>query len=67
MTDTELLTFTDQLRNSLASISGVSQALSYVGDESTDYCMNQMLSDVLKSQIDQVVAACPEEWKIRHP
>lgn len=67
MAETELLMFKDQLRNSLASISGVALALSYVRDESTDYCMSQMLSDVLKDQINGIVSACPEEWGISQP
>ncbi|BCA87914.1 hypothetical protein GKE55_11995 [Gordonibacter pamelaeae] len=67
MTEVELLAFQDQLRNSLSSISGVAEALSHVGTESTDYCMCQMLANVLKDDIEGIVSTCPEEWDISYP
>lgn len=67
MTEVELLAFQDQLRNSLSSISGVAEALSHVGTESTDYCMCQMLANVLKDDVENIVSTCPEEWDISYP
>lgn len=67
MTEVELLGFQDQLRNSLSSISGVAEALSHVGTESTDYCMCQMLANVLKDDVEGIVSTCPEEWEISYP
>lgn len=67
MTDVELLGFQDQLRNSLSSISGVAEALSHVGTESNDYCMCQMLANVLKGDIESIVSTCPKEWDISYP
>lgn len=67
MNDEELLAFQDQLRNSLSSITGASQALGHVTDVSTDYCMCQMLSGVLRDQVDEIISSCPSEWEIRHP
>ena len=67
MTDAELLCFQDQLRNSLSSISGVAEALSHVGTESNDYCMCQMLANVLKGDIESIVSKCPEEGEMSYP
>jgi len=67
MTEVELLAFQDQLRNSLSSISGVAEALSHVGTESTDYCMCQMLANVLKDDVEGIVSTCPGEWGISYP
>lgn len=67
MTEVELLAFQDQLRNSLSSIFGVAEALSHVGTESTDYCMCQMLANVLKDDVEGIVSTCPEKWGISYP
>lgn len=67
MTDAELLCFQDQLRNSLTTISGTAEALSRVGIESTDYCMCQMLANVLKAEVEEIVTTCPQEWEISYP
>ena len=67
MMEVELLAFQDQFRNSLTSISGFAEALSHVGTESTDYCMCQMLANVLKDDVENIVSTSPKEWGISYP
>ena len=55
------------VRFHLSSISGVAEALSHVGTESTDYCMCQMLANVLKDDVENTVSTCPKEWDISYP
>ena len=74
MMEVELLAFQDQFRNSLTSISGVAEALSHVGTESTDYCMCQMLANVHKPEgvghflpWDLAWIREPVVWPVAHP
>ena len=60
------LAFEDTMRVALDKLAGVGQALGHVTDRSTDYEMCQMLSDVVMQEVNDISAACPEEWQMGH-
>lgn len=63
ISDEEQLILQDKLGDALRIFAGVEQALGHVGEESTDYCMCQMLSNVLHAEIAKVFAVLTEGWK----
>lgn len=58
----EEMLLAEALGNGLRGLTGVEQALGHVRDESTDYEMCQMLSDVVGSCVESIMDAMPKGW-----
>lgn len=63
MNDNEMLKLQDKIGDALRVFAGIEQALGHVGEESTDYMMCQMLSNVMHTEIEKVFSALPESWE----
>lgn len=62
MNDNEELILRDEVYTTIMCLRGVSQALGHVHDESTDYEMCQILSNVLSLQARQLIEKPPDSW-----
>lgn len=58
-----MLNLQDRVGDALRVFAGVEQALGHVGEESTDYFMCQMLSNVMHEEIAKVFTVLPKDWK----
>ena len=63
MNDNEELVLRDEVYTTIMCLRGVSQALGHVRDESTDYEMCQILSNVLDAQGRQMISRSPASWQ----
>lgn len=63
MIESEQLTLYDGLSNAIRAFRGVEQSLRHVGEESNDFEMCQMLSNVMNDEIAKLRGSFPEKWK----
>lgn len=56
------LALRDAIGDAFMTFQGVSQALGYVSDVSTDHDMAQMLSNTIEAELGRLRKALPESW-----
>lgn len=57
------LTLCDAVEDAMGTFEGVSQALRYVSEASTDYEMAHMLSNSIDVELRRLNEAIPESWR----
>lgn len=63
MTPEEELHLRDTIGDALRVVAGVSKALGYIDETSSDYHMHHVLADTLDVEVRKSLEAFPESWE----